>query len=237
VNCTITANRVISGSGGVFGGGINAEGGAPQLSNTIVAGNFQGASPSTTANDIAGSVAAASAFNLIGTGGSGGLTNGVNSNQVGVSNVGLGTLASNGGPTQTVALLSGSPAIDRGSNTYVKTGETDERGFARIVNNIVDIGAFEVQTTSTPPANQTAAHGVATTFNLGSFADASNATPWNVTINWGDGTAVTNLTKTAQGSLGTQAHTYQTSGTYTVIVTVMDANNDISQETFQVVVS
>ena len=43
-------------------------------------------------------------------GGSGGLNNGSNNNQVGVANPGLGTLASNGGPTQTVALLPGSPA-------------------------------------------------------------------------------------------------------------------------------
>ena len=56
------------------------------------------------------------AYNLIGTGGSGGLTNGVNGNQVGVANPGLGTLADNGGPTQTIALLPGSPAIDKGSN-------------------------------------------------------------------------------------------------------------------------
>jgi len=47
--------------------------------------------------------------------------------------------------TQTVALTSGSPAIDQGSNLYVTAGETDQRGFARIVNGTVDIGAFEVQ--------------------------------------------------------------------------------------------
>jgi predicted outer membrane repeat protein len=237
LNCTITANRVTFGSSGVFGAGINCAGTAPVLDNTIVAGNFQGASPSTTANDIAGSVATASANNLIGTGGSGGLTNGTNGNQVGVSNLGLGTLANNGGPTQTVALLPGSPAIDKGSNTYVKAGETDQRGFTRMVNGTVDIGAFEVQTTSTPPANQTATHGVSASLNLGSFADASNATPWTVTINWGDGTANTTLTKTAQGSLGTQAHTYQTSGTYTVLVTVADANGDVTQDIFQILVS
>jgi hypothetical protein len=122
-------------------------------------------------DDIGGrTVSSASAYNLIGTGGSGGLVNGVNGNQVGVANPGLGTLADNGGPTQTIALLDGSPAIDTGSNALAvdpSTGQpltTDQRGpgFARIVNGTVDIGAFEVQPTETlvvttqPPASVTA---------------------------------------------------------------------------------
>jgi predicted outer membrane repeat protein len=143
-NCTITANRVTSGSSGIFGGGLYTTILA-KVFNTIVAGNFQGAAPSTTANDIYGSLDTTSSYNLIGAGGSGGLVNGLNGNQVGVLNLGLGALAYNGGPTQTVALLAGSPAIDQGSNTFVIAGETDQRGLARIANGVVDIGAFEVQ--------------------------------------------------------------------------------------------
>jgi hypothetical protein len=56
----------------------------------------------------------------------------------------LGTLQYNGGPTQTMALLPGSPAIDAGSNALIPSGiTTDQRGFARVVNGTVDIGAFE----------------------------------------------------------------------------------------------
>jgi CSLREA domain-containing protein len=141
-NCTVTSNRVTVGDSGRFGGGLFA--GSPvKLFNTIVAGNFQGASPGTTADDLYGTLDSFSAYNLIGTGGAGGLTDSVNGNQVGVSNPGLGTLADNGGPTLTVALLPGSPASDRGSNAYVTPGETDQRGVPRIVNGTVDIGAFE----------------------------------------------------------------------------------------------
>ncbi len=150
-NVTLTNNTTSGGSGG----GIYQSGGTVSLRNTIVAGNFKGYSPNTTANNIFGTVDAGSSYNLIGPGGSGGLTNGTNHNQVGVSNALLGTLTDNGGPTQTHALLAGSPAIDAGDNCVVLASSsggcltspltTDQRGggFARQVNGTVDIGAFE----------------------------------------------------------------------------------------------
>ena len=56
----------------------------------------------------------------------------------------MGPLADNGGPTQTMALLPGSPAIDAGSNALIPSGvTTDQRGYARINNGTVDIGAYE----------------------------------------------------------------------------------------------
>jgi hypothetical protein len=53
--------------------------------------------------------------------GSTGIVNGVNGNIVGgnghpVINADLGPLQNNGGPTQTMALLAGSPAIGHGDN-------------------------------------------------------------------------------------------------------------------------
>ena len=55
----------------------------------------------------------------------------------------LAPLANNGGPTQTMALQSGSPAIDAGTKTGAPT--TDQRGFPRDPDQKgnVDIGAFE----------------------------------------------------------------------------------------------
>ena len=70
----------------------------------------------------------------------------------------LGPLAANGGPTRTMALLAGSPAIDTGPNPVpdFPMNQFDQRGdgFARVVNGQVDIGAFEVQpeVPVTPPA-------------------------------------------------------------------------------------
>jgi len=70
----------------------------------------------------------------------------------------LGALASNGGPTQTQALTASSPALDKGSAFGLTT---DQRGSARPIDfaatsnsgapggNAADIGAFELQGTTT----------------------------------------------------------------------------------------
>ncbi len=56
----------------------------------------------------------------------------------------LGPLQDNGGPTLTMALLPGSPAIDAGGN-FALTPATDQRGVA-IEGGARDIGAFEFST-------------------------------------------------------------------------------------------
>ena len=54
----------------------------------------------------------------------------------------LGPLAANGGPTETMALLSGSSAIDTGTATGAPS--VDQRGISRPQGGGYDIGAFEV---------------------------------------------------------------------------------------------
>ncbi len=142
-----------------FGGGLSNRMSptAFTVANSIVAGNTDGfpAEPGDLHNEFT-----SGGHNLIGIAeNTQGFTNGVNGDQVGDGipiNPELGPLADNGGPTQTHALLDGSPAIDAGLN---HTGFAfDQRGLARVVDledatypnaatgDGSDIGAYEAQT-------------------------------------------------------------------------------------------
>jgi uncharacterized repeat protein (TIGR01451 family) len=164
-NVTVTNNRSDSDNfGNEPGGGIYRGAGTVTLKNTIVAGNFRGASPSTTRDDVNGAVDMASSSNLIGDGTNmTGISNASGGNQVGSAgspiNAMLGALANNGGSTQTHLPLPSSLAVNAGSNANLpadtfdldgdsNTAETlpvDQRGagFNRVINTNVDIGAVE----------------------------------------------------------------------------------------------
>jgi hypothetical protein len=105
------------------------------VKSTIVAGNTSaGSGP-----DVWGTFTSAG-FNLIGIDQSNGFF--ASSDQKGgvasPLDPKLGSLANNGGPTQTIALQSGSPAINTGAPD---ASPRDQRGFVR--QNTPDIGAFE----------------------------------------------------------------------------------------------
>ena len=127
------------------------------LDNTIVAANTVGTGLGASEVDTGGAgYQSASAYNLIGVDGSGELSS--NDNLIGITNFGLGVLGNNGGPTQTIALLAGSPAIGAGNVALAvdQNGNpltTDQRGagFPRTINGMVDIGAFERPTTIGSP--------------------------------------------------------------------------------------
>ena len=130
-NVTITNNRADADGDAVgVGGGISQVSSKPiTLRNTIVANNFKGKSPSTTPDDIDGTMDPSSSYNLIGVGGSGGLVNRsadpAHGNQVGVANPMLGPLQNNGGSTFTHALLVGSPAFNAAIDMTSLNGNID----------------------------------------------------------------------------------------------------------------
>ncbi len=137
-NCTVVSN-----SASYYCGGIDVDSGAPlKLVNSIVVGNNRAAGAGAVPDDLTvnvsnkGLIDPTSAFDLIGVGG---LAAGPNHIRVGVTpaQLKLGPLANNGGPTQTMALLPGSIAIDAGSNASAlgpdgKPLATDQRGLPRI---------------------------------------------------------------------------------------------------------
>jgi hypothetical protein len=126
-NCTISANTCGYSGGGILNSGNERyanSSSALTLKNTIVAGNTV--------------VAGNGDVNLINQ--NGGTFSGAN-NLIG-GNPLLAPLGNYGGPTQTMALLPGSPAINTGtSGTGIPT--TDERGLGRV--GTTDIGAVESQ--------------------------------------------------------------------------------------------
>jgi hypothetical protein len=163
-NCTIADN-----SDPDYGVGGVANGGTATIKNTIIAGNTGKDVPSDYEEsqtpplpyDVDGTLTS-EGHNLIGNGDhSSGFGWGLgfefrgfptSGDQVGTLSSPidplLGPLQDNGGPTQTMALLPGSPAIDRGSNALVPADlTTDQRGpgFDRVSGDSVDIGAFEHQ--------------------------------------------------------------------------------------------
>ena len=144
-NCTLAFNLDTAGSGGAAGsaggppgvpgspggsgsasGVLKANGGA--LVNTLLATNVP-SSCCCTITDAGHNLSSDSscAFAAVGS----------------LNNIDpmLGPLADNGGPTWTMALLPGSPAIDAGDSAAAPG--TDQRGFPRPAGLAPDIGAFE----------------------------------------------------------------------------------------------
>ena len=156
-NCTVSGNTATaSGSptNDATGGGIYNAGGHLLLNNTIVAGNqtIPAGALAGYPDDIDGSVDPTSAYNLIGDADNAAGFTAAQHNQIGTTAHTivplLGPLANNGGPTLTVALLPGSPAIDSGSNALAVGPDgnpllADQRGYYRVFNGTVDIGAYE----------------------------------------------------------------------------------------------
>ena len=144
---TTVNNSTISGnSAGSNGGGIYINGGTLTLNNNIIANSTSGGDCHRAAGTID------SQNSLI----QDDLTcvNGTSTNNL-TGDPLLGTLADNGGPTQTMALLDGSPAINAGDNTLALDANGnalnyDQRGsgYDRIANGTVDMGAYEVSETA-----------------------------------------------------------------------------------------
>ena len=130
-NCTVSGN---SSSG--YGGGLAIIAGTMTIGNTIVTGN----TASSSDPDVYGTVASAG-HNLIGKtdGSSGWVGSDLTGTIASPLNPLLAALGNYGGPTQTMALLPGSPAI--GAAVVVSGVTTDQRGLIR--GTTVDIGAFQ----------------------------------------------------------------------------------------------
>jgi hypothetical protein len=224
-NCTVNSNSNY---------GIYNPGAAATIKNTIATNNSTGdVSGGSTGTFVSGG------YNLIGDGSAApGFMDGANGDQVGgganpVIDAKLAALADNGGPTQTMALLSDSPALDAGAPAFAPPPSTDQRGagFPRVQGSRLDIGAFEA------PVLQISDKTVSET-NAGS----ANAI-FTVTLSAASTQIITVDCATANGTATAGADYTATSGTLTfnpgqtsksVTVPILGDTLDEDNETFVV---
>jgi hypothetical protein len=240
-NCTIAANAANgrSANGASGGGGLRVRTGTAALTNTIIAQN----TTSTQADgpDIQGTVASAN-HNLIGDLNSGATLTRSVGNLTGTDaaplDPKLGALTTNGGPTQTMALLANSPAIDAGDDSVLINNPltSDQRGapFVRLFGSHVDIGAFEVQPAGatappippTPPAHSFVVTttndtiGVAGSLSLRDAIIAANAAGGSNTITFAAGVTGAISLNNAAGALPTIADDLTIQGPGAGVLTV-----------------
>ena len=129
-SCTFDSYYTSGGINNIFDGVVN-------LKNSIIAGIISGESSGQGYNDLGYNLRGVSATTA-------GLETDVN---------GRALLKNNGGPTQTIALVANSSALNGGDPVY-ETSSTnfDQRGvgFLRVRNGRLDIGAYEAYTPSSP---------------------------------------------------------------------------------------
>jgi hypothetical protein len=135
----------------------------------------------------------------------------------------LDPLANNGGPTQTMALLPGSSAIDAGLDTtqapYNLTTDQRGTGFARLLGSQVDIGAFEaaISPSFSNLSAPTITYGTATTTIFGDLGASAPFPTGDVAITL-DGVQQT-VTLNSDGSFSASFDTHALaviSGGYTI---------------------
>ena len=163
---TITTinNSTISGNTHHFGYGCTIGGGRVTLRNTTISGNVAGSgyvvlcATATLENSIIGNNSGGNCGGSVTSNGynlsSDGTCNFHNTGDLNNTDPKLGPLQNNGGPTQTEALLDGSPAIDAGNPGGCSDGSghlltTDQRGMPRPDHEDTggcDMGAYERQT-------------------------------------------------------------------------------------------
>ena len=232
-----SANR--NGGGGGGGGGINNLG-TLNIANTIIAN-------STSGGDYVGN----GTVNLISSGNGSDPTVPANnivtqatSNATSAwattktsAEINLGTLANNGGPTQTLALLNGSAAISAGnatiSNNPIYANGKDQRGINRTTS---DIGAysFGIQVTNTSDVNTVGSGSLRAAINLANTTPGNDqisfnltgASPYTITLAGALPTIVSANTSVSGGTAGTVTIT----GLGATVLTISGDNNDNNRD-------
>ncbi len=154
----------------------------------------------------------------------------------------LGVLADNGGPTQTMALLEGSPVINKGDATDAP--QFDQRGEARVQQGGLDVGAYESSFVTSPTnitlSNGTIADNTASGTTVGTFSttdiDANDVHTYSLVSGTGD---AGNASFVIEGNALKTAQTfdYETQNSYSIRVQTRDPDGFTFQKSFIISVS
>jgi hypothetical protein len=218
VNCTFSGCGAVGGTNGVAGGGsFTGSDGSPgrgrggdiaqgsgtfALQNSILGASSAGTNAYDTSasriTDAGFNISSDSSLNLSGTS----LKN---------TDPKLGSLANNGGPTQTIALQTDSPALNRVPTAL--SPATDQRGVRRPQGAACDIGAYELVTLPAilvQPQSQTIANTNAVTFTVSALGDS-------LSYQWRFGSAA--IPSATNASYTIASATTNNAGTYDVVIT------------------
>ena len=237
VNTLIAKNTTTGGSGGVGGPGGTQPIHFPRGSN--------GSAGVASAPDVSGNVSS-SDDDVIGDGSGSNLSNLTHGDQVGSSaspiDPKLGPLQNNGGPTQTMALLPGSPAIDAGDTAVLSTiaqqegvavsAATDQRGVARSNSAGVDVGAFEYQAPLFTTTNKLleAIFGASNPYSQTITATATGGAAGPVTFALAAGATLPPGLMLV--SNGTVSGTPTQLGQFSFTITASDSDGDVANQLF-----
>ena len=126
------------------------------------------------------------------------------------------------------------PARSNSFSPIAADFDGDGRADLALVNNAFDLVDVLLNSPTAQPVNINATQGVAVTATVATFIDyddTKTAASFTASINWGDGTAPTAGTITANGSGGFNVngtHTYASAGTFNVDTQIVDSNNNFA---------
>jgi parallel beta-helix repeat protein len=225
-NSTIAGNTATGSGGGVF-----AQNALVTIANSIVGDNAAG-----TNNDLGNGVEGSfdASFSLVESPGTASLTD--SGGNVLNQDPQLGPLQNNGGPTETQLPAGTSPAVNAGDPAFTPPPSTDQRGFPRVVNGRIDMGAVEINpgmiqlTVSAASVNENGGTVTITATRTGGF-DGAVAVSYATS----DGTATQPADYIA--AAGTLNWANQDAAPKSFQVTIVNDSLDEPDETFNVTIS
>ena len=220
-------NSTIAGNTATYGGGVYLYQSAVTVLNSIIAGNT--ATGETNAPDLGGGGTFDLSYTLVQTPGSANIVD--NGGNLFNQDPLLGPLGNHGGPTQTRLPAGNSPVINAGDPAFTPPPATDQRGFPRVVNGRLDMGAVELAPGTLQLAVSAATVGEAAgtvTITVTRTGGADGAV--SATYATSDGTAVAPGDYAAAS--GTVSFADQDAVAKTFQVTIVDDNIPEPDETF-----